>query len=100
MPRAGKVPVLGSSVAFSFPLNQASKISTYIAERHASLLPKEHAAEIIRLINKMHELNFFTLSFRGSPKLASGFADAALKRLDDASISDKYRKALEYKLMM
>ena len=96
----GKVPVLGSSAAFSFPLNQTSKISTYIAERHPSLLPQEFAAEIVQLINKMHELNFFTLSFRGSPTLASGFADAALKRLDDKSISDEYRKALKYKLIM
>lgn len=92
--------MLGSPVAFSFPLNQTSTISTYISERHPSLLPNEHAAEIIRLVNKMHELNFFTLSFRGSPKLASGFADAAVKRLEDKSISDDYRKALEYKLMM
>lgn len=95
-----KVPVLGSPVAFSFPVNQTSQISTYVSERHPNLLPPAHAAEITRLVNKMHELNFFTLSFRGSPKLASGFADAALRRLQDDTISDEYRKALEHKVMM
>jgi hypothetical protein len=48
----------------------------------------------------MHAMNFFTLSFVKSPKLASGFADAVLKRLEIPDISDEYRKALEYKLMM
>jgi len=94
----GQVPVLGSTVAFSFPLAQTSAISIYIAERHPRLLPEDHAAEIKRLVKKMHELNFFTLSFRGSPKLASGFSDAALRRLEDKTISDEYRKALEYKV--
>jgi hypothetical protein len=48
----------------------------------------------------MHELNFFTLSFKGSPKLASGFADEAKRRLEQQGVSDRYRKALEYKIYM
>ena len=95
-----KVPVLSNPTAFSFPLSQTAAISAYIAERYPSLLPGEHALEIKKLTDEMHELNFFSLSFRGSPELAKGFADAALRRLDDGSISEEYRKALEYKLMM
>ena len=95
-----QVPVLGNPAVFSFPMTQTSEISAFITERHPSLQPEKHAAEIRKLVKEMHELNFFTLSFRGSPKLATGFADAVLKRLDDKTISDKYRQALEYKIMM
>ncbi len=81
-------------------MSQTTAISEYIAARYPALLPVEHAAKIHEIVHKMHELNFFTLSFKGSPKLASGFADAALKRLENKTISERYRKALEYKLMM
>jgi hypothetical protein len=79
---------------------QTTAISKYIAERYPALHPPEHSADIKRLLEEMHAMNFFTLSFVKSPKLASGFADAALKRLENLDISDEYRKALEYKLMM
>ncbi|PNP45391.1 hypothetical protein THARTR1_10942 [Trichoderma harzianum] len=94
----GQVPVLGSDVAFDFPMSQTTAISEYIAARYPQLLPSKHAAKIHEMVHKMHEMNFFTLSFKASPQLASGFADAALKRLEDQSISVRYRKALEYKL--
>lgn len=79
---------------------QTTAISEYIAARYPELLPVEYEAKIREMVHKMHEMNFFTLSFKGSPKLASGFADAALVRLADKRISDKYRIALEYKLEM
>ncbi|KAK4065897.1 uncharacterized protein Triagg1_8449 [Trichoderma aggressivum f. europaeum] len=94
----GQVPVLGSDVAFDFPMSQTTAISEYIAARYPGLLPPKHAAKIHEMVHKMHEMNFFTLSFKGSPQLASGFADVALKRLEDKSISARYREALEYKL--
>jgi len=96
----GQVPVLGSPVAFSFPLAQTTAISAYVSDRYPSLLPGAHAETIKKSLIKMHELNFFTLSFLKSPKLASGFADVVLKRLDKDGISEEYRKALEYKLMI
>ncbi|GAD92996.1 protein kinase domain protein [Paecilomyces variotii No. 5] len=94
----GQVPVLGSDIAFEFPMAQTTAISEYIAERYPELLPAKHAANIHEMVHKMHEMNFFTLSFKGSPKLASGFADAGFIRLADENISDRYRKALEYKV--
>ena len=92
--------MLGSEVAFDFPMSQTTAISEYIAARYPGLLPSQHAAKIHEMVHKMHEINFFTLSFKGSPKLAAGFADAALRRLEDQSISSRYREALEYKLEM
>lgn len=77
---------------------QTTAISEYIATRYPELLPSEHAAKIHEMVHKMHKINFFTLSFKGSPKLASSFTDAALVRLEDKAISQRYRKALEHKL--
>ncbi|KIX05322.1 uncharacterized protein Z518_06194 [Rhinocladiella mackenziei CBS 650.93] len=96
----GQVPVLGSLVAFSYPLAQTTAISAYVSERYPALMPVDHAETIRKSLIKMHELNFFTLSFLKSPKLASGFADVVLKRLANNDISEEYRKALEYKLMI
>lgn len=79
---------------------QTTAISEYIAARYPGLLPAKHAAKIHEMVHKMHEMNFFSLSFKGSPKLAAGFADAALVRLADKSIGERYRKALEYKVEM
>jgi glutathione S-transferase len=95
-----KVPVLGSDVALDFPLAQTTAISEYISARYTGLLPAKHAQTIHEMIHKMHEINFFTLSFKGSPKLASGFTDIALNLLADKTMGKEYRKALEYKVEM
>lgn len=95
-----QVPVLGSPDAFTFPMAQTTNITSYVAGRHPRLLPPEHANKIKKALEDMHDLNFFTLSFRSSPKLAAGFADGVLRRLERKDIGDEYRKALEYKLMM
>ena len=93
----GQVPVLGSDAVFDFPLAQTVAISSYIAERYPELKPAEHAEESSRLVHQMHEINFFTLSFKGT-EFGSTRPNGILSRLEDKDISEKYRKALEYKL--
>lgn len=104
-----QVPVLASPEAFSFPLAHTAAITEYIADRHPSLLPSAHRNEIKRMVTKMHELNFFTLSFSGSPGAAAPdspppivkrLETPILERLEREDISEEYRKALEYKLSM
>lgn len=45
-----------------------------------------------------HGLNYFSLSFPGRPGVAQGFKEAVLRRLKDSNISDRHRKALEFKI--
>ena len=66
-------------------------------ERFPQLSPDAHKNEIMRLTYKMHELNFFTLSFRSSPKLASGFVDQVDRLLSQPGISERYKNALQHK---
>jgi hypothetical protein len=56
----------------------------------------------MRLLKDLHALNYFSLSFSGGPGVAQGFKATAQKRLDGemGEISEKYRKALEYKISM
>jgi hypothetical protein len=91
---------MDSTVNLRRSIKRQPPLYEHISERHLALYPPEHTAAIKKLLKKMHELNFFTLSFLKSPKLASGFTDAVLKHLVQPDISDQYRKALEYKLMM
>jgi len=94
----GQVPVLGNPAVFDFPLAQSAAITEHIASRHPRLLPVAHKAEIIALVKEMHDtLNFFTLSFLKSPKLASGFKAGAERLLARDDISKDYRAALEFK---
>ena len=92
-----QVPVLANTAIFPFPLSQTSAITLHYIERYPDLAPYSHRNEVIRLTYKMHELNFFTLSFRKSPQLAHGFVDQVVNRHQAPGINDRYLKALEYK---
>jgi hypothetical protein len=83
-----------------FPINQSCAITDHVIKRFPGLAPPAYKEEIMKLLYKMHELNFFTLSFVKSPKLASGFVDNVDRILARSDISDKYRKLLEYKKEM
>ena len=61
-------------------------------------MPTETASEIRQYLIDLHALNYFSLSFPGRPQIAKGFEAAVERRLASPDISDRYRKALEFKL--
>lgn len=61
-------------------------------------MPAEHEEEIRQYLKDLHALNYFSLSFPGRAHVAQGFEDAVNRRLADPDISNRYRKALEFKL--
>ena len=63
-------------------------------------MPATVEAEVHRYLTALHKINYFSLSFPGRPHVAKSFEDAIQKRLADPDISDRYRKALEFKLTM
>ena len=82
----------------TFPWSQNASITEHIASRHPRLLPAAHKDEIIALVREMHDsLNFFTLSFTKSPKLAAGFKSGVERILARNDISEEYWAALEFK---
>lgn len=74
------------------------EITLYISSHYPRLLPKEQEAQIRRLMAELHSLNYFSLSFPDRPSIAQGLKDTVLLRLNRTDISDRHRKALEYKL--
>lgn len=95
----GEVPVLSPAKldAAHRPIPDSVDITYFIAERYPSLIPKEHEEEIKRLISKLHEINFFSLTFAGKPETQQR-ATASLEEKLQENISERYRKAIEYKI--
>ncbi len=73
-------------------------ITYFIADRYPSLLPTENKDQIRELLNELHDVNYFSLSFGSKPAAAKAQKIAVEQKLAQPGISEKYRKALEYKL--
>ena len=74
------------------------KMTLYMATCYPKLIPKEHKLVINKLLRDNHRINYFSLSFPERPSAAAGLVNMVQSLLDDPDISDRYRKALEFKL--
>ncbi|CEJ54245.1 hypothetical protein PMG11_00565 [Penicillium brasilianum] len=70
-----------------------------VLDRYPNLIPESHGEIITSLLKKLHEVNYFSLSYTdfGGARVAAGLAEAVENLLQDPNISDRYRKALEFK---
>jgi len=93
----GQVPVLVDP-SLDKPLADSLHITEHLCRLFPSLLPPSHATEIEGLLRELHSINFFTLTNAGKPQVASSMKEAIEKLLQKQDISERYRKALEYKL--
>ena len=82
------------------PMPDSLRMTYYMAERYPGLVPDAHESQIRQFLGDLHALNQFSLAFPGRDRIAQGFQDNVLRRLADRNISDRYRKALEFKLTM
>ncbi|KAH0846028.1 hypothetical protein FOPE_12242 [Fonsecaea pedrosoi] len=94
----GQVPSLSSPGFFEKPMTDSLDITLWLCERHPDLRPAEYADDINRLLRDLHAINFFTLSMRNRPQRAEMLEGTILARLDAPDLSDRHKKALEYKL--
>ncbi|KIV90010.1 hypothetical protein PV10_07360 [Exophiala mesophila] len=94
----GQVPVVQDAGKSEAPIVDSLVITNWLAEKYPDLIPKEHEAEIQQFLIDLHALNYFSLSFPGRPQVAQQFEANVQRRLDDSNISDRYRKALEFKM--
>ncbi|KAM0166591.1 hypothetical protein ACHAQE_001397 [Botrytis cinerea] len=92
----GQVPVL-TSPALSKPIADSLEITHWLAKLYPLLIPESYSSQINSFLERLHALNFFSLSFPGRPQVANGFKAAAEKRLA-GDITERYRKALLYKI--
>ncbi|OCT52822.1 hypothetical protein CLCR_10613 [Cladophialophora carrionii] len=94
----GQVPVLLSPGFLDRPITDSLDITLWLCERYPDLRPLEHAEEINSLLRNLHVINFFSLSMRNRPQRASTQEQAIHAQLNVPGLSDRHKKALEYKL--
>ncbi|KAK4506402.1 hypothetical protein PRZ48_000132 [Zasmidium cellare] len=90
------VPVL-LDVKNGSPLPDSVAITKYLAKSYPSMIPEPHAKEIAQLIHDLHGISFFGFTFAGKPQTVSRSKEH-LQGFLEGDISDRYRKAIEYKL--
>jgi glutathione S-transferase len=94
---SGEVPVLVSKRDGSI-LPDSRAITFEIAKYYPQLMPKDLADEIRRLLTKLHEIDFYSLTFTGKYMFPCGTIATLLERRNNANTSDRYRQALDRKI--
>lgn len=92
------MPVLNSPGYFEKPITDSLDITFWLCNRYPALRPAQHAAEVTRLLKALHAINFFSLSMRSVPERATIMQGMIKDKMSASGISEKYRKALEYKM--
>lgn len=94
---SGEVPVLVSRQNGSI-LPDSRAITFEIAKHYPQLMPKDHTDEIHHLLAKLHEVDFYSLTFTGKYMFPCGTIATLLERRNHAHSSDRYRHALDRKI--
>jgi len=94
---SGEVPVLISKGDGSV-LPDSRAITFEIAKYYPQLMPEDHVDEIHRLLAKLHEIDFYSLTFTAKYMFPCGTIATLLGRRNHADTSDRYRQALDRKI--
>jgi glutathione S-transferase len=94
---SGEVPVLVSKRDGTI-LPDSRAITFEIAKDYPQLMPENHADGIHRLLAKLHEIDFYSLTFTGKYMFPCGTIATLLERRNHANTSDRYRQVLDRKI--
>lgn len=92
-----KVPVLVPTTSTK-SLPETLAITRYFAQSYPSMIPACFEEQINALLEDLHDINFFTLTFSERPGVARNFKTSVQNILAKDDISDRYREALKSKL--
>jgi glutathione S-transferase len=93
----GEVPVL-APLPDGKPLPDSLNITYAFAESYPAILPSEHGAEIKKLLEELHQISVYSLTFTGNPTSQLKAKEELQNRLKDESNSPRYCKAMEKKI--
>lgn len=80
-------------------LSDSQEIAKWLCEKQPELIPAAHKDTIDKLMEKLYRFHLKGLNI--APEAASnGIPNVAAAMLEDASISDKHRRALEIKSIL
>ncbi|TQV93064.1 hypothetical protein V2A60_003624 [Cordyceps javanica] len=91
----GQVPSLTSTLLAS-GLSDSQQIAKWLCEKQPELVPAAHKETIDKLMEKMYSFHFKALNIPPEAA-ANGIPNVAAAMLEDSSISEKHRRALEIK---
>ena len=94
---SGEVPVLVSKQSGSI-LHDSRAITFEIANSYPQLMPEDHADDIHRLLAKLHEIDFYSLTFTGKYMFPCGIIATLLERRNHPDTSNRYRQVLDWKI--
>ena len=63
-----------------------------------NLFPEDNVEQIKQLLEELHEINYFSLTYTHTPQRASDMEGAVLNVLSNPENSSRYRGALNHKL--
>jgi hypothetical protein len=92
--------VLTNSNVLPKPIANSLGITYCIAKHYPSLLPEEKKHEIIELLRELHGINCFTLTLSSKPAEAYALTAAVEAKMAQPGVSERYRKALGFKMTM
>lgn len=79
-------------------ITESLEITQFLGQFCPELYPKHLSDSITSLMDELHQITYFSLTYTKSPQRASHMENGVKKLLSDPDISDRYRKALEFKL--
>ena len=59
-----------------------------------NLFPEDHVEQVKQLLEELHEINYFSLTYTHAPQRASDMEGSVLNVLSKPDISSRYREAL------
>ena len=73
------------------------EITKYMSQLYPALMPSSRRSEIYTLLQRLHSINFFALTYAGKPETQEK-AKAFLEGKLGSEISSRYRLAIDHKL--
>ena len=89
---------MGSTSKLTPPLSESLDIAYFLAEHCPTLRPPHLTEQIEKLLTELHDINYFSLTYTHKPQRAADMENSVHKVLAGSDISERYRKALEFKL--
>lgn len=91
-----QVPVI-APLTSSKTIPDSLEITKYLGKYYPSLIPDSERDKITQLLEELHSINFFALTFTGRPQVQRP-NEIFLQTQLEGQISQKYRDAIHLKL--
>lgn len=95
----GEVPTLVTKLDGS-TLPDSRNITFKIAESYPRLLPERFAGEVRKLLDELHAINYFALTFTGKYAAPGTAIARLLERRNEEGVNEEYRRALDGKIQL